>query len=169
VQFQVPQFIDTEDKLIGPLTLRQFIYIGVAGGIFAMLYFLVQTWIALILGIIVLGAAGALAFVKVEGRPLIDVALAAFGFYWKPQTYIWQPEHPVIEQRQGTRDKGQGEGGFSLEKIVSGMALHKKWEVMQTGEKAKPEKVVEKKMDNRYLIIERRTGDRRAARRVDYR
>ncbi len=168
MQFQVPQFIETEDKLVGPLTLRQFIYVAVAGGLFAMLYFMVQTWLALLLGIILLGAAGALAFVKVEGRPLIDVILAAVGFYWKPQTYVWQQEHPVVEVGEGRREKGEGEG-FSLEKIMAGIALHKKWEVMQTGEKIKPEKAVEKKMDSRYLIFERRTGERRAARRVDYR
>src|SRR6185369_5410501 len=96
MQFQVPQFIETEDKLVGPLTLRQFIYVAVAAGIFAMLYFLVQTWLSVSLGIILLGSAGALAFVKVQGRPLIDVTMSALGFYWKPHTYIWQPEHPVM-------------------------------------------------------------------------
>jgi hypothetical protein len=169
MQFQVPQFIETEDKIVGPLTIRQFIYVAIGGGISALLYFMVQTWVWFILTVILLGAAGALAFVKVGGRPLIDIALAAAGFYWKPQTYVWQPEHPVVNIGQGAKDKGQVEGGFSLEKIVSGIALHKRWENLQTGEKIKPEKAIEKKMDNRYLIFERRTGERRAARRVDYR
>ena len=31
MQFQVPQFIETEDKVVGPLTLRQFMYIAGAG------------------------------------------------------------------------------------------------------------------------------------------
>lgn len=128
---------------------------------------MVQTWVWFILSIFILGAAGALAFVKIGGRPLVDIVLAAAGFYWKPQTYVWQPEHPVINIAENAKPKS--EGSFSLEKIVAGMALHKKWETMQTGEKIKPEKIVEKNMDNRYLIIERRTGDRRAARRVDYR
>ncbi len=182
MQFQVPQFIETEDKIVGPLTLRHFIYVAIAGGISAMLYFMVQTWVWFILSVILLGAAGALAFVKISGRPLIDIALAAVGFYWQPQTYIWQPEHPVINIAENAKPKT--EGGFSLEKMLAnaalnkkwtreeamaGATLHKKWEVMQTGEKIKPERAIEKNMDSRYLIIERRTGDRRAARRVDYR
>lgn len=164
MQFQVPQFIETEDKLVGPLTLRQFIYIVIAGGIFAMLYFLVQTWIAVIFGVILLGSAGALSFIKIGGRPLIEIVIAAAGFYWKPQIYIWQPEHPIASLPAKKDDEG-----FSLEKIVAGIALHKRWENLQTGEKLKPEKIVEKNMDSRYLIFERKTGDRNAARRVDYR
>ena len=189
MQFQVPQFIDTEDKIVGPLTLRQFIYIAVAFGIFALLYFTVQTWVALVLGVLILGIAGAFSFIKIEGRPLVDIALAAAGFFWKPQTYIWQPEHPAV-QAPSTKHQAPSEGGFSLEKMLANMALkkqwieekpltreqastgetlHKKWETMQTGQTANPEKVIERKMDSRYMIFERRSGERRAARRVDYR
>lgn len=167
MQFQVPQFIETEDKVVGPFTIRQFIYVAIGGGIAVMLFFTVQTAVAAILGLLALVIAGALGFVKIQGRPLIDVVLAAAGFYWKPQTYVWQPEHGRIEsQKLKVESK---ESGFSLEKIMAGIALHKRWENLQTGEKIKPEKAIEKKMDSRYLIFERRTGERRAARRVDYR
>ena len=194
MQFQVPQFIETEDKMFGGmLTLRQFIYIAAGGGIAILLFFMVQTTVALILGFIAVGAAAAFAFVKIEGRSLSNIVMAAVGYYWKPQTYIWQPEHQIIETKD--RKPETAEGGFSLEKMLAdralkkkwtheekpeekpltrelasaGTALHKKWEVVQTGEKTKPEKAVERNMDNRYLIFERRTGERRAARRVDYR
>jgi type IV secretory pathway TrbD component len=88
MQFQVPQFIETEDKIVGPFTLRQFMYIGAGGLISAILYFMVQPWLWFLLTIIVIGAAMAVAFIKVEGRSLFDVLLSACGFYWKPQTYI---------------------------------------------------------------------------------
>ena len=45
MQFQVPQFTEAEDKIVGPLTLRQFIYIAAAGGVSVMLYFAVITWL----------------------------------------------------------------------------------------------------------------------------
>jgi len=199
MQFQVPQFIETEDKMFGGmLTLRQFIYVAAGFGLSALLYFMVQTWLWFILSILILGLAGSLAFIKIEGRPFLDITLAAVGFYWKPQTYVWQPEKPAMTAgEEGREEKGEGQGGFSLENMLANMALrkkwtheevaaaapkqwtreaaqagtalHKKWEVMQTGEKAKPERIIERKMDSRYMIFERKTGERQAARRVDYR
>ena len=165
MQFQVPQFIETEDKIVGPFTLRQFAYVGVAGGISALLYFSVVTWLWLIATVIVFGGAIALAFVKIEGRPLANVVMSAFGFYWKPQTYLWKAESAApVAARTVTK-----EGGVSLENIFAGMALHKRWENLQTGEKMPAKKAIEHKMNSRYQIFEKVTGDRSAARRVDYR
>jgi hypothetical protein len=96
MQYQVPQFIDTEDKLVGPFSLRQFAFIGAAGLISAICYFFVQTWLFVIVAIITLGGAVALSFVKINGRPLIKVIISAFNFYWKPQIYIWKADHPVV-------------------------------------------------------------------------
>ena len=81
MQFQVPQFIETEDKVVGPFTLRQFMYVAGAGLASAILYFTVTTWLWLILTLVLLGGAIGVAFVKVEGRPLGNIIFAAFGFY----------------------------------------------------------------------------------------
>ena len=60
--FQLPQFIETEDKIVGPFSLKQFLYVGVAFGISAILYFLVKTWVWLVLSTPLVGAAIAFAF-----------------------------------------------------------------------------------------------------------
>jgi uncharacterized BrkB/YihY/UPF0761 family membrane protein len=73
MQFQVPQFIDTEDKIVGPLSLRQFGFIAAGGILSAILYFSVEPWLWVIGSIIIFGAAIALAFVKIEGRPFASV------------------------------------------------------------------------------------------------
>lgn len=166
MQFQVPQFIETEDKIVGPFTIRQFAYVGAAGAISALLYFSVQTWLWFAASLIVFGGAIALAFIKVEGRPLANVVTAAFGFYWKPQTYIWKVQQSIPT---GTVRKTADEKGVSLENIFAGMALHKRWEHLQTGEKMPAKKTIEHKMAGRYQIFEKATGERRAAKRVDYR
>lgn len=165
MQFQVPQFIETEDKIVGPFTLRQFMYVAGAGLASAILYFTVVTWLWFILTIILLGGAIGIAFVKVEGRPLSNIILSAFGFYWKPQTYIWKSEGPSLPPLRPIRE----EGGFSLEKIIAGAALHKRWENLQTGQKAPEVKVVEHRMNSRYQILRKLSGNREAAKRVDYR
>ncbi len=166
MQFQVPQFIETEDKIVGPLSLRQFIYVGIGVGISGMLYFVLQTWLWAILAAFLVGGAIAISFVKIEGRPLAKVIFSAFDFYWNPQMYIWQPDHPGLPKQEVPKEKS---GGVSLEKIAAGKALHKSWEILQTGEKMSDKQFSEEKLAGRYQIFQKATGERRVARRVDYR
>jgi hypothetical protein len=167
MQFQVPQFIETEDKVVGPFSLRQFLYIGVGGLISAVFYFFVQTWLFVIAAIIIMGAATAIAFVKVNGQPFMKIFTAALGFYWKPQAYVWKPETAAPATQMSAQPTG-----ISLEAIASGIALHKSWENLQTGtptNKTSDREFIEKRMNERYQIFEKVSGDREAAKRVDYR
>lgn len=168
MQFQVPQFIETEDKIVGPLTLRQFIYVGVGAGITALLYFMLQLWIWVILAFIVMGIAIAISFIKVEGRPFANVILSAFHYYWRPQTYIWKPEQPALPKAKKEAPVKKPDVG-TLQKLAAGMALHKSWQHVQTGEKMSDKQFTERKMSARYQILQRISGERRAAKRVDYR
>ncbi len=90
MRYQVPQFIEVEDKIIGPLTFVQFIYL--VGGLGFMLgcYLLTNSYIvAIILGgpFAVLGLG--LAFYRVNDRPLIDVLEHAITFYLNSRDYRW--------------------------------------------------------------------------------
>jgi hypothetical protein len=165
MQFQVPQFIDTQDKVVGPLTLRQFMYVAAAGAMSAVLYFTVAIWLWFFLSIILIGGAIGIAFIKIEGRPFSRIILSAFDFYWKPQIYIWKSEEATTPAVQRTTE----ENGISLEKIITGAALHHKWEALQTGEKIPQEKIVQNKINVRYQVFQRMSGARDAAKRVDYR
>jgi len=172
MQYQVPQFIDTEDKVVGPFSIRQFAYVGVACLVSAIFYFMVSTWLFVIIAIILIGGSLALSFVKIEGRSLAVVLMSAVNFYWKPQTYIWQAEHPTIK----TKAEPAKQAGLSLEdmiaKVAQGTTLHKSWENVQTGalgEKTSSWQFLEKKMNERYQIFRKTSGDRNAARRIDYR
>lgn len=171
MQFQVPQFIDTEDKVVGPFSLRQFLYIGIAAFIAAVFYFFVQTWLFVIVFIIIMGAAVALAFVKVNGQPFVKIMTAAMNYYWRPQAYMWKSEVPTAAAPAHKPEAAPQ--GINLEAIAAGMALHKSWESLQTGtkpeEKTSDREFIEKRMNQRYQIFQRVSGDRQAARRVDYR
>jgi hypothetical protein len=169
MQFQVPQFIDVEDKIIGPLTLKQFGYLAAAGGLSFFLFFTVSTWLWFILSAVIVGVGVGFAFIKINGRPLVRIALSAFSFYWKPQTYVWQPEHPQMH-KTGSSLQSLAQG-FSLEKIVAGLSLRNVWQSVQTGSKAAIEKPHRefKRIKEHYEIVHKISGERRAARRVDYR
>lgn len=171
MQFQVPQFIETEDKLVGPLTLRQFMYVGAAAGLSFLLFFTMPTWLWFILTVFLAGFAFALAFVKINGQSLVRVIFAAFRFFWQPQTYVWQPEHPGFRKDKAAMSEFT-RPGFSLENIMAGLALKNTWGRLQTGTRKTTEgqgREVAKKIAERYQIFERISGERRAARRIDYR
>lgn len=204
MQFQVPQFIDTEDKIVGPLTLRQFGFIGAGGVLSALLYFTVELWLWVIGSIIIFGIAGALAFARVEGRPFFSVILSAFRFYWRPQTYVWQPEHTqlTIPSKEVKADAGKSAleeilaksaarmksaityrptlrpaqveaKPISRETVKAGSTLHQSWADLQAGaplvKKKSDKEFLENKMVERYQILQHISGDRHAAKRIDYR
>jgi len=92
VQFQVPQFIEIEDKIFGPFTLKQFIYLlGGVGGAFAIWRF-VPHFIAPVLMAPIAILALALAFYQVHGRPFINVLEAAFRYSLRGKLYLWRKE-----------------------------------------------------------------------------
>lgn len=165
MQFQVPQFIETEDKIVGPLSIRQFIYIVVAAGISMILYFSVRAWLWMILSLPLLGLGAAMAFIKVNGRPFSKFMGATLSYYWKPQTYVWQPDQPQLPK---TPEAVKKSVGFSVEKLFAGMALKKAWGTVQIGSQA-PEVKPARERSEHYQIFHKITGEHEAAKRVDYR
>lgn len=93
MQFQVPQFIEVEDKIFGPLTFRQFVYLGGGVGFAYILLRVLPAIIAFPIGISVIGLAVALAFFKFNGRPFIAAVENSFYFLVRPRLYLWNNEH----------------------------------------------------------------------------
>ena len=90
-QFQVPQFIEVEDKIFGPLTTKQFFYLLGGGGISFLVWFFIENRIlSIIIASPFVGLAAALAFMKVNGRPFIDVLSNSITYITKPRLYLWQ-------------------------------------------------------------------------------
>lgn len=86
----VPQFIEKEPKIVGPLTLKQFVFIGTAGGLVIFLYFVLNFLLFIISAIILGGASLALAFLKIKGFPLPVVIKNFFIFLTKEKIYLWK-------------------------------------------------------------------------------
>lgn len=99
MHFQVPQFIDVEDKIFGPFTLKQFIYL--AGG--AAVALIGITFLGFFWGLVVsspiLILAAALAFYKVNNRPFINILESAFHYGIKAKLYIWQKKQPEATKK----------------------------------------------------------------------
>lgn len=90
MQFKVPQFIDIEDKIFGPFTFRQFVYlVGGAGGLY-LSFKLLPFPISAVLGLAILGFGLALAFYKYNEKPFIHFVEAFAKYYMRSRLYIWQ-------------------------------------------------------------------------------
>jgi len=93
MRFQVPQFIEVEDKIFGPLTLKQFIYLAGGGGLSFLVYVFVGNILISIIPIaLIMAISGSLAFYKVNNKPLVNVVESAFKYYLGGKLYIWKKE-----------------------------------------------------------------------------
>lgn len=105
MRFQVPQFIDVEDKIFGPFTLKQFIYL--AGG--ASVAVVGVVFFGLFLGLLVASPivilAVALAFYKVNNRPFVNFLESAFKYSLKDKLYIWNKKELTEEEAKEKEKK----------------------------------------------------------------
>lgn len=96
MRFQVPQFIEVEDKIFGPLTIKQFIYMTGGAGLSFMIYlFLDSIFLAFIPVVIIMSLSSALAFFKINNKPFINVVESAFHYYFSNKLYIWKKQQTV--------------------------------------------------------------------------
>lgn len=101
MRYQVPQFVDIEDQVIGPLTLKQFlIYVG-AALVLVPVYLFSDLSLFLTLAIPILAVAAAFAHWKINGKSLAATIGNAINFYMGGQLYIWRrTEKPTILKLQ---------------------------------------------------------------------
>ena len=105
MRFQVPQFIDIEDKIFGPLTLKQFIYLTGGGGVVVVSYLYLPFILFLFVGPPIGLLAVALAFFEINKRPFIMTMEAAMKFYLKNKLYVWHSDQNGLGESEKTGQK----------------------------------------------------------------
>jgi hypothetical protein len=91
--YKVPQDVEADDKLIGPFSFRQFIYLIIVAMACALAWGLAQVFIGLViipLPIILL--FGALALPLRKDQPMEIYLAALVSFYLKPHKRLWDPD-----------------------------------------------------------------------------
>lgn len=93
MQYSVPQFIDVEDKIIGPLTLKQFLVL-LAGGLFAFFYWSLFKMSAMFFLLLLptMAIFAALAFGKFNGRPFLANMVELARYFFTPKFRIFHRE-----------------------------------------------------------------------------
>ena len=101
MQFKVPQFLDIEDKIFGPFTFRQFVYLAGGGGFCYIIFKLLGFWLSAIPVLAVAGFVLSLAFYRPNNKPLINMIEAGIKYYLQSKLYIWQRrKKEVIKNEQ---------------------------------------------------------------------
>lgn len=161
MQFQVPQFIESEDKIIGPLSLKQFMYIAIAGFLMFLLFFIIETIVWAILAFFVMAAAVALAFVKYNGKPLPSVLAALFKYIWQPKFFLWSSKRAEAEQRNALPAKPAPEAFIAENRPaktltaneIAAAAAEKSRHAFAAGETASAEPEREAGLDSLWLHL----------------
>jgi len=93
MQFPVPQFTEVEDKLIGPLSIKQFFILFVAGILIFAGYSATKSVAALVILFLLFGLpAIGLAFAKINGRPAYRQLPFLMRFITEPKRLIFHKE-----------------------------------------------------------------------------
>jgi hypothetical protein len=96
-EHKVPQDVEAEDKLLGPLSFRQFVYAMIALSGAAMAYFILSAnivmpiKIAAVIPILVFVCFGTLAIPR-KGQPMETYIGALIHFYFQPTKRLWDPD-----------------------------------------------------------------------------
>jgi hypothetical protein len=159
-QFQVPQFIEEEAKIIGTLSLRQFFYLAVAGGI-SFIFFHIFTFSLWFITTVILAAMAVLmAFVKIHGQNMTTILGAALNHFLQPRVYTWQRALPQKTLTLAeTEELAERRKSMSIQEKLKSLALN-----VTTG-KIFTQKPTQKE---RYQTVVFITGERRLAKRVDF-
>lgn len=92
-QYKVPQDVEAEDKLLGPFSFRQFVYLMIVAGSGALMFFLGRSSIVLaVIPAPIFFVFGALALPLRKDQPMETYLAAVIRFWFKPRKRMWEAD-----------------------------------------------------------------------------
>jgi hypothetical protein len=134
-RYEIPQFIDVESRILGPITFKQLIYFFAILGVLAIFWFVLKISYFLFLAVPIIIITLIFAFAKVGGRSFFAYFSALIQYMVQPQTFVWKRQALEIEKK-------------SAESLSYGLNLS------QT--EAEPAKSQPKAQQNQELLKEKR-------------
>jgi hypothetical protein len=139
-QYVVPQFIDAEDKIFGPVTARQFIILMVTGLLDFLLFKLLSFVWFLVAGVPILMIGGTIAFVRINGQPFHFFILNAIQTLKKPHVRVWDKTLTDTQLREYMKQEAPPPPVVTVRKIHSASSrLQELSLVVNTGGVYRPE------------------------------
>jgi hypothetical protein len=95
MRFEVPKFIEFEDKIFGPFTWKQFLYLcGGAGSLLIAQHFLKDIFWSIIVTSPIIVVSLALTFYKVNGQNFDVILKASVQYFFRQKLYVWKAKKP---------------------------------------------------------------------------
>jgi hypothetical protein len=99
MRFEVPKFIEFEDKIFGPFTWKQFLYLcGGAGSLLIVQHFLKDFFWSIIVTSPIIAISLALTFYKVNGQNFAVILKASVQYFFRQKLYIWKAKKPEVQK-----------------------------------------------------------------------
>ncbi len=132
-QFVVPQFIDVEVKVLGPINVRQFIIMLAAVLIDALIYSFVDLGLFILISVFILGIAAIFAFAKVNGRPIHYFLLNFLQTNVSTKIRVWYKDVKMLKKENKQKKKEEKEGQVPPRSRLTGSRLSQLSLIVDTG------------------------------------
>lgn len=93
MRFTVPQFTDIEDKIIGPLTVKQFMMALAGGALVLIVWYTAQLWVAISVAALTAAFLGAIVLWHPNGRPFLTYLGSLINYWSKPRVFVWKKKN----------------------------------------------------------------------------
>lgn len=129
----VPQHIDVEDKIVGPLTAKQLGWIVALGVILLVSWNMLPKALFFIAGIPLTIVFVALAFYKPYGQPLGSFVIFGIMYFFRPKVYFWKrtpqkdselPQKKVVSAQQPVQKSIDQETVRNLAQLLDSDGMH---------------------------------------------
>lgn len=127
MRYQVPQFIDIEDRVFGPFTVKQFIYVAGGLGLAYIIYRFLGFYIGIIPIALVLALSGSLAFYKINGKPFIFTLEAGFKYFFTSKLYIWKKREKTAPAKTSQETETLASSGLYVPRLSGSKLKDLSW------------------------------------------
>lgn len=129
MRFEVPQFIEIEDKIFGPFTWKQFVYLAGGIGLSAVIFFAAPFIVFVLIGVPLGGLAALLAFYPVNNRPFSAFLESMVFFYNNSRVYHWRKKANIVYKTKVNTPISAPSRSFPLPEGSSISSLSRKLEL----------------------------------------
>lgn len=150
-QITVPQFIENEDKILGPITVRQFGILFSGGVLIFVAFKMFDFFVFIFVAVLIVALSGTLAFLKVNGRPVHFFLFNIVQTMRNPSVRVWKKDlnrtdiaamHAVQREREKTAEAAKvakGKYAPAMKERVSEQRLSELALQVDTGGAYRPE------------------------------
>lgn len=124
MQYAIPQFIEVEDRVIGSLTIRQFIMLLIGALFTGLGYSVFDFSLFIVSGIFIMGFASLFAFLKINGQKLEKFIGSFITFSINPKVRLWAKEISIKSEEIVNTERRSIVLKSDLKQDVSRSKLH---------------------------------------------